>query len=137
MRSNIVILLVMAAYFTVADIAYGIWSHLEFGQVEPIGTAAIGLLVILSVFIAYYLWSGMRRSGTLPEDNLFGNVEDETGEVGFYSPWSWWPLMLGLSSAMAFASLAVGWWMFFIAFPFAIVALVGFVYEYSRGAHAH
>lgn len=137
MRSNIVILLVMAAYFTVADIAYGIWSHLEFGQVEPIGTAAIGLLVILSVFIAYYLWSGMRRSGTLPEDNLLGNIEDETGEVGFYSPWSWWPLMLGMSSAMAFASLAVGWWMFFIAFPFAIVALVGFVYEYSRGAHAH
>jgi hypothetical protein len=79
----------------------------------------------------------MRRSGTLPEDNLLGNIEDETGEVGFYSPWSWWPLMLGASCAMAFASLAVGWWMFFIAFPFAIVALVGFVYEYSRGAHAH
>jgi hypothetical protein len=89
------------------------------------------------VFIAYYLWSGMRRSGTLPEDNLLGNIEDETGEVGFYSPWSWWPLMLGVSCAMAFASLAVGWWLFFIAFPFAIVALVGFVYEYSRGAHAH
>ncbi len=137
MRSNVVILLVMGAYFTVADIAYGIWSYLEFGQVEPIGTAAIALLVILSVFIAYYLWSGMRRSGTLPEDNLLGNIEDETGEVGFYSPWSWWPLMLGISSAMAFASLAVGWWLFFIAFPFAIVALVGFVYEYSRGAHAH
>ena len=79
----------------------------------------------------------MKRSGMLPEDNLLGNIEDETGEVGFYSPWSWWPLMLGLSSAMAFASLAVGWWMFFIAFPFAVVALVGFVYEYSRGAHAH
>lgn len=137
MRSNIVILLVMAAYFTVADIAYGIWTYLEWGAIEPIGTAAIGLLVILSVFIAYYLWSGMRRSGTLPEDNLFGNIEDESGEVGFYSPWSWWPLMLGASSAMAFASLAVGWWMFFIALPIAIVAIVGFVYEYSRGAHAH
>jgi membrane protein implicated in regulation of membrane protease activity len=137
MRSNVVILLVMGAYFTIADIAYGIWSHLAFGQVEPIGTAAIALLVILSVFIAYYLWSSMRRSGTLPEDNLLGNIEDETGEVGFYSPWSRWPLMLGMSCAVAFASLAVGWWLFFIAFPFAIVALVGFVYEYSRGAHAH
>ena len=137
MRSNIVILLVMGAYFTVADIAYGIWSHLEFGQVEPIGTAAMALLVILAVFIAYYLWSGMKRSGTLPEDNLLGNIEDETGEVGFYSPWSWWPLMLGITCAMAFASLAVGWWLFFIAFPFAMVALVGFVYEYNRGAHAH
>lgn len=137
MRSNIVVLLVMAAYFTLADIAYGIWTYLEWGAVEPIGTAAIALLVILSVFIAYYLWSGMKRAGNLPEDDLYGNIEDESGEVGFYSPWSWWPLALGGSSAIAFASLAVGWWMFFIALPFAIVAIVGFVYEYSRGAHAH
>ena len=137
MRSNIVILLVMAAYFAIADIAYGIWTYLEWGAVEPIGTAAIALLVILSVFIAYYLWSGMKRAGNLPEDDLYGNIEDESGEVGFYSPWSWWPLALGGSSAIAFASLAVGWWMFFIALPFAIVAIVGFVYEYSRGAHAH
>ncbi|MFM1958269.1 MAG: hypothetical protein RI929_632 [Actinomycetota bacterium] len=137
MRSNIVILLVMAAYFTLADIAYGIWTYIEYGHLEPIGTAAIGLLVILSVFIAYYLWSGMKRAGTLPEDNNFGNIEDETGEVGFFSPWSWWPLVLGGSSAIAFLSLAVGWWLFFIAVPFAIVGIIGFVYEYSRGAHAH
>lgn len=137
MRSNIVILLVMAAYFAVADIAYGIWTYLEWGAIEPIGTAAIALLVILSVFIAYYLWSGLKRAGTLPEDNNLGNIEDESGEVGFYSPWSWWPLVLGLSSATAFLSLAVGWWLFFIALPFAIVGIIGFVYEYSRGAHAH
>ncbi len=137
MRSNIVILLVMAAYFTVADIAYAIWTYLEWGHVEPIGTAAMALLVILAVFIAYYLWSGMKRSGTLPEDNLNGNIEDESGEVGFYSPWSWWPMVLGASSAVAFTSLAVGWWLFFIAVPFAIVGIIGFVYEYSRGAHAH
>ena len=137
MRSNIVILLVMAAYFTVADIAYAIWTYLEWGHVEPIGTAAMALLVILAVFIAYYLWSGMKRSGTLPEDNLNGNIEDESGEVGFYSPWSWWPMVLGASSAVAFTSLAVGWWLFFIAMPFAIVGIIGFVYEYSRGAHAH
>ncbi|HBB39775.1 MAG TPA: cytochrome C oxidase subunit IV, partial [Candidatus Aquiluna sp.] len=30
-----------------------------------------------------------------------------------------------------------GWWLTFIALPFAVVAVVGFVYEYSRGAHAH
>lgn len=137
MRSNIVILLVMAAYFTVADIAYAIWTYLEWGHVEPIGTAAMALLVILAVFIAYYLWSGMKRSGRLPEDNLNGNIEDESGEVGFYSPWSWWPMVLGASSAVAFTSLAVGWWLFFIAVPFAIVGIIGFVYEYSRGAHAH
>lgn len=137
MRSNIVILLVMAAYFTIADIAYAIWSVLYFGYLEMVATLAIGLLVILSLFIAYYLWSGMKRAGNLPEDSLTGNIEDDSGEVGFFSPWSWWPLMLGASGALAFASLAVGWWMFFIAIPIAIVSIVGFVYEYSRGAHAH
>jgi hypothetical protein len=46
-------------------------------------------------------------------------------------------MVLGASSAVAFLSLAVGWWLFFIAVPFAIVGIIGFVYEYSRGAHAH
>jgi hypothetical protein len=47
-------------------------SYIDTGAVEPIGTAAIGLLVVLSIFIAFYLFSGMRRSATLPEDNLDG-----------------------------------------------------------------
>jgi len=137
MKSNIVILLVMAAYFTVADIAYVIWNYLDNGGVEPIGTAAMGLLVILSLFIAYYLYAGMKRTATLPEDRQDGNIEDESGEIGFYSPWSWWPLVLGASAGLAFLGLAVGWWVFYIALPFAIVAIVGFVYEYDRNAHAH
>ena len=126
MRSNIVMLLVMAAYFTVADIAYAVWSYIDTGAVEPIGTAAIGLLVVLSIFIAFYLFSGMRRSATLPEDNMDGEIEEGAGEVGFFSPWSWWPLFLGASSGLAFASLAVGRWLFFTAVPFAVVAVVGF-----------
>ena len=31
MRSNIWLFLVMAAYFTIADIGYGVWSYLYFG----------------------------------------------------------------------------------------------------------
>jgi len=137
MKSNIVILLIMAAYFTLATIAYGIWSVLYLGYLEPIGTAAIGLLIILSVFIAFYLYSGMRRSATLPEDRLDGNIEDESGAVGFFAPWSWWPLAIGASAAVAFLGLAVGWWVFFIALPLAVVAIVGFVYGHDRFAHAH
>ena len=137
MITNIRVLLVMTAYFSVAAAAYGIWSYIEMGAVEPIGTAAMSLLVILCVFIAFYLYSGTRRTATLPEDNLDGNISDEAGEMGFFSPWSWWPLVLGGSAGLAFLSLAVGWWLFFIAIPFALVGVIGFVFEYSRGAHAH
>jgi len=45
--------------------------------------------------------------------------------------------MLGIGGAICFTSLAVGWWMFIIGFPLAIVALIGFVFEHSRGLHAH
>jgi len=137
MLSNVRILLVMAAYFTLTTIAYGVWTYIDGGAIEPIGTAAMGLLVILAIFIAYYLYSSFRRTATLPEDRLDGNIEDDSGEVGFFSPWSWWPLILGASTGVLFLSLAVGWWLFYIAVPFALIGVVGFVYEYSRGAHAH
>lgn len=137
MKTNIVILLVMGAYFTVADIAYVIWNLRATGTIEPIGTAAMALLVILSVFIAYYLYAGMKRTATLPEDRNDGNIEDESGEMGFYSPWSWWPLALGASAAIMFAGLAVGSWVMYIAIPFALVSIIGFVFEYDRYQHAH
>jgi hypothetical protein len=136
MNSTIWIFLVMAGFFTLADIAYGVWTHLEFGAVEPIGTAAIGLLVIMSIFIAFYLWISMRRAGNLPEDNLDGEISDEAGEVGFFAPWSWWPFAIGLFLMFVFASLAVGWWLFFLSAPLAVIGLVGFVFEHHRGAWA-
>ncbi len=45
--------------------------------------------------------------------------------------------MIGASAAVAFAGLAVGWWLFIVAAPFALVGVVGFVFEYDRFAHAH
>nr|MBP7835512.1 cytochrome c oxidase subunit 4 [Rhodoluna sp.] len=44
---------------------------------------------------------------------------------------------LGIFAALAFSALAIGWWLFFIAFPLALVALIGFVFERSRGQNAH
>ena len=137
MLTNIRVLLVLAGYFIAATLGYGILSYIDMGYIEPIGTVVIGLLIILSVFIAYYLWMGTKRTATLPEDRLDGNIEDDSGEMGFFAPWSWWPLVLGASAALAFAALAVGWWLFFIAVPFALVGVVGFVYEHDRKAFAH
>jgi hypothetical protein len=137
MKTNVVILVVMSVYFAIAAGAYAFWTNLEYGAIEPIGSAAMSLLVILGLFIAYYLYAGMKRTALLPEDRLDGNIEDESGEMGFYSPWSWWPLVLGASIAIAFAGLAVGPWLLAIAVPFALVGVVGFVFEYDRYAHAH
>ena len=95
------------------------------------------MLGFMSLFLAFYIKNTDKRQGVVPEDRLDANIEDGDSEIGYFAPWSWWPFFLGLFGAICFAALAVGWWLFFIGFPLALVALIGFVFERSRGLNAH
>jgi hypothetical protein len=46
-------------------------------------------------------------------------------------------LPLAASCAVIFLGLAAGWWLVAIGIGLAGLALVGWVFEYWRGAHAH
>ena len=139
MKTNAKLFLLLTVFYAIDAVIYGYLSVLWMPdhQIEIIGTAAIGMLVFLSGFIFFYVNKTANHMVGAPEDRLDGNIEDGDSELGFFSPWSWWPLFLGLGSALAFLSLAIGWWLTFIAVPLALVALIGLVYEYSRGQHAH
>jgi hypothetical protein len=136
MKTNKNIFLLLTVFYVLITAIYGYWSYLANGKVEIIGTAAIGMLVFLSGFIAFY-FGKTAKNFTGAEDLPDANIEDGEAESGFFAPFSWWPLALGISSALCFTALAVGWWLFVCAFPLALVALIGFVFEHSRGAHAH
>jgi hypothetical protein len=147
MKTNARLFLLLTVFYAVDALVYGVWSYnvsvgsgnyVNSGKhVEIIGTAAIGMLAFLAGFIYFYVNKLSNTTGLLPEDRLEANIEDGDAEIGFYSPWSWWPLALGVFGALSFASLAVGWWLTFIAIPLALIAVIGFVFEYSRGQHAH
>jgi hypothetical protein len=137
MKTNAKLFLLLTAFYLVDAIVYGAWTYNATGEVEIIGTAAIGMLVFLSGFIYFYLNNTIKHAGVLPEDVETANIEDGDAEIGFFSPWSWWPLALGFFASIVFASMAVGWWLTFVSVPLALVALIGLVFEYSRGQHAH
>jgi len=137
MRTNARLFWILTVFYILADAGYIISSTSAYGKLEVIGSAAIAMLVFMAGFIAFYLQKTARVQGPVPEDRLDANIEDGDTEIGFFAPWSWWPFFLGLFGAMAFTSLAVGWWMFIIALPLAFVAIIGFVFEHSRGQHAH
>ena len=136
MKTNVKIFNLLTVFYLVVAAVYGYWSNLVYGEIEVIGFAAIGMLVFLTGFLSFYLGK-TAKNFTGPEDMPDANIEDGEAEMGFFAPWSGWPLMLGIGGALCFTSLAVGWWMFIIGFPLAIVALIGFVFEHSRGLHAH
>jgi hypothetical protein len=99
---------------------------------EPVGITAIALSAGLALIVGFYLWFTNRRLGNLlPEDNQQGEIADSAGEIGFFSPHSWWPLPVGLSAAAVGVGLIIGWWLVLIAVGALIISVLGLVLEYE------
>ena len=91
----------------------------------------------MAALIGFYLVLQIRRQGgELPEDSLVADIDDGDPEVGEFSPWSWWPLVLASSAAIFLIGLAIGTWLSWIGSAIFVVALVGWTYEYYRGYFA-
>ena len=120
-----------AAFFAGSDVVYWYFSK------DPTGSTALGFAVGLAFLSGFYILFTGRRLPPLPEDNAQAEISEGTGEVGFFSPHSWWPLLTALAAATAAVGVAVGWWLFLIGMLFLILAVIGWVYEYYRGVYAH
>ena len=103
---------------------------------EPVGGVALFLCGGLGLMIAYFLWVTGRKLPSRPEDNPGAEIDEQEGEYGVFSPYSWWPLWLGATAAVCFLGLAVGWWLFIIGAAFGIFALVGWTFESYSGRNA-
>lgn len=104
---------------------------------DPTGTTALILTFGLCFLIAFYLLYTARRIAPRPEDDPHANIEDAAGDLGFFSPYSWWPLGVAAACALMFLGIVFGWWLFILALPFVAVSVMGFVFEYYRGEHEH
>jgi len=120
-----------AIFFGAADIVYWYFSK------DPTGTTALALSVGLAFLTGFYLLFTGRRLPERPEDNPVGEIAEGTGELGFFSPHSWWPLYVGLAAALAALGVAIGWWLFLIGLLAIFLTTIGFVFEYYRGNYAH
>ncbi|HEY4225947.1 MAG TPA: cytochrome c oxidase subunit 4 [Pseudolysinimonas sp.] len=139
MRANSNLFWILGGFFWLADATYTVWS-LFFGdlmRVEWVGTVGMALSGILAFFLAFYLGrTHAAQGGETPSDLVDANIDDGDPEMGTFSPWSWWPLVLGFALALVFLGIAVGTWISFIGAPIAIVAIIGWYYEYYRNNFA-
>ena len=99
--------------------------------------AALALAVGLCLLTGFYIMFTGRRLPLRPEDDNEAEVSDGTGEIGFFSPHSWWPLFVGAAAAFTALGFAFGWWMVLIGFVALFLTSIGFVFEYYRGRFAH
>ena len=102
------------------------------------GTSALTMTGLLTLMVTLYLGFHARKMDPRPEDRKDGEIADGAGELGFFPPYSWWPLWCGLTLAVIVFGLAAGaWWLFIIGCLLGAIATSGLIFEYYRGEHAH
>lgn len=128
--TTIFLVLVTPAYWLITDAgdSGGDWT----------GTSALVATTLLCAMVALYLGLHAKRMDARPEDLQDAEIADGAGELGFFPPFSWWPLWCALTlSTIVFAVAVLAWWLVIIGFVLGAVALAGWIFEYYRGEYAH
>src|SRR5947207_3032457 len=114
MKSEWRLFTVVAAFLFVACVVYALWTRAELGGVDWIGSTALVLSGLLCEMCAGYFWFVSRRIDPRPEDRPDAEMSDGAGEVGFFSPGSYWPFGLALAALVAGIGL-VYWQIWLVA----------------------
>ncbi len=105
---------------------------------ESVGIAGLLLSGCLAGMVGFYVWFTQKRIGvTLPEDNATAEISDGAGELGFYSPHSWWPLPVALGACTMGLGLIIGWWLALIGLGALVISVIGMVTEYEKPLALH
>lgn len=100
---------------------------------EAVGITGMLLAACLAGMVGFYVWFTQKRIGTLmPADNLTAEISDGAGELGFYSPHSWWPLPVAMAATAMGMGLIIGWWLTLIAVTALFFGIIGWVTEYEK-----
>lgn len=129
----------MFLYLTAFFILIGVIYLILVGDVEPVGAVAIlltgGLTLIVGTFLAF---AGRRLETVRPEDDEDAEVSDGAGDLGFFSPGSYWPVTMAFAAAVvAIATAFLLVWLMIIAAAFLVMAICGLLFEYQRAHVAH
>ena len=132
MKVEALIFNLITVFCVVAAIIYGVWSR------EPVGTTALVLSAGLCSLIGGFFWFVSRRIDARPEDRKDAEIADGAGELGFFSPGSYWPFGLALCAGMMGLALAFWYpWLVILAGVFLLITIGGLLFEYYVGQNAH
>lgn len=128
----------LTVFFILVAIVYGVFTYFSRTGLEWAGLTAIVLSAGLTLIVGTYFRFVARRLDVRPEDYEEAEISDGAGELGFFSPGSYWPILVAGSAALAALALAFfQLWMIVVAGAAVIAATAGLVFEYHLGPEKH
>jgi len=127
----------LSGFLFLAAIVYGFWSYYGTNphRTEVIGLVALILSGLLTTMCTLFFFTVAQRIDPRPEDRPDAEIADGAGEVGFFSPGSYWPLGLGAAALVGAVGL-VYWhvWLLALGMLGVLGATAGLLFEYYTGA---
>jgi hypothetical protein len=136
MKSEFRIFGIVAVFLFAMCALYAWWtnSSLEHGT-DFVGTVALLLSGLLCLMCAGYFWFVSRRIDPRPEDRDDAEIADGAGEIGFFSPGSYWPFGMALAAVVAGLGLVYQqWWLVAVGIIAVLITTGGLLFEYYTGA---
>ncbi|AWK72226.1 MULTISPECIES: cytochrome c oxidase subunit 4 [Rhodococcus] len=129
---------ILTVFFILVAIVYGVFTAVSRTGIEWAGLTGICLSAGLTLIIGTYFRFVARRLDTRPEDYEDAEIADGAGDLGFFSPGSYWPILLAGAAALAGLALAFFQpWMIVVAVVAVLAAAAGLVFEYHVGPEKH
>ena len=130
---------ILTAFFALATIVYGVLTaYFLPGGIEWAGVTALVMTTGLTLIIGTFFRFVARRLDTRPEDYEDAEIADGAGELGFYAPHSWWPILVALAASVA--AVGIAWWLPWLIVAGSVLVLsaaAGLVFEYYVGPEKH
>src|SRR5690349_25091510 len=124
----------VALFLFGAAAVYGFYTHGQQHQTEWVGTIALILSGLLCSMCGGFFWFVARRIDLRPEDREDGEIAEGAGELGFFSPGSYWPFGIALSAAITGMGLAfVQMWLVLVGGLAILFTAGGLLFEYYIG----
>ena len=128
------VFLIIAVFCWIVAAVYGYWTNLSQGRVEVVGVTALILSGGLLGLGGSFFWFVSRRIDARPEDRNDAEIAEGAGELGFFSPGSYWPFAIAasatvLGAGMAFAQL----WLIGTGVIVLLFMVGGLLFEYYIG----
>jgi hypothetical protein len=124
----------VATFLFGAAIVYGFYTRGTGTHVEWVGTVSLTLSGLLCSMCGGFFWFVSRRIDLRPEDREDGEIAEGAGEIGFFSPGSYWPFGIALAASIAGLGLVFWmWWLIAAGMLMVIVTACGMLFEYYSG----
>jgi hypothetical protein len=130
---------ILTGFFALATVLYAfLTAYFAQGGIEWAGTTAMVMTTGLTLIIGTFFRFVARRLDTRPEDYEDAEIADGAGELGFYAPHSWWPVVIALAASVTAVGVAL-WlpWLIASGAVFVLSGAAGLVFEYYIGPEKH